>query len=339
LQIVRDRRNQREHEFQPLWSKFVDAWSGDTSKFWVFPRFSDACELPTIDRMLAEDDSKIPVTDERWQAVIESVPDELDEFAISTVRDVARLLTFANKDDSSESKLPSPNTPGDFDPAIIWMPSSLFRYDSWSSDRHALFSFPEIVEAQDCGPSLKWSIILSRIRYDPEVLPIVNLVLENLGLPTNISHDALTKLDGQLICLCGNPKFREPMNFPSLIRHLVDENKTYYSQIQTRRTTSYTCDLVLHNDHDLTSSQTCITMSSLNEPMKCPATADDGQTWYFDRYCKDCWILNLRLHVMRSRADMVYHMKAKHLKDLVEGEKDALFMWQLRSWKRQHPDY
>jgi len=69
--VIRIRRDQREAEFEPFWDEFVVSRSWDLTPPWALPRFVDACELPAIDRMLAEDESKIPVTAERWKMAID----------------------------------------------------------------------------------------------------------------------------------------------------------------------------------------------------------------------------------------------------------------------------
>jgi len=149
------------------------------------------------------------------------------------------------------------------------------------------------------------------------------------------------------------------MDFRSLIRHLTDENKTYESQVRTRRQTSYSHDLILHNDHDLTRPEPCFALVSFSDPdfwtlaenndtnltsSTLSSTLSDALSdahtsppYFQPRYCKICWILNLKSHALRDKEEVKYHMKAKHLKEI--GDEDALTFWELNQWKRKHPGY
>jgi len=261
--IIRTRRDQREREFEPFWDEFVLSYSWDSEKLWALPRFVDACDLPVIDKMLAEDESSIQVTAQRWLAVVASVPDEMKTFADRVMHDVVRLLKGIN----SETNKYDPTT---FDneemgPGIFKWASSLLSCGS--SGCKNLFTFPEILQEEHVTPyqnfnfqDRKWPDLLSRLRHEPEVFSTVSLVLKNLGLPDDTPLALFDAWGRKFICLCGNPQFLSFMDFQSLIRHLTDENITYESQVRTQRETSYSRDLILNNDHDLTGPQPCFAL-------------------------------------------------------------------------------
>jgi hypothetical protein len=250
---ILSRRDQREREFEPLWDEFVISHSWDVEKSWAKPTFVDACELPVINKMLAEDEWTIQVTAERWQAVVRSMPDELIKFADQIMRDVVKLLKAVNSETNSPNDIATAVDNEEVDPSIFGWASSLLSCGV--SGCKNLLTFPEILQEEHLTPcpNLKWSDLFSSLRHEPEVFRTVSLVLKTLELPDDTPLVAFDAFDRKLICMCDNPKFRGPVDFRSLvslefqdvayhrltaylqIRHLADENTTYESQVQTRR--------------------------------------------------------------------------------------------------------
>jgi len=223
--VIRIRRDQREAEFEPFWDEFVVSRSWDLTPPWALPRFVDACELPAIDRMLAEDESKIPVTAERWQMAIDSVPDDLTEFANQVMRDVLTLLHTVNV------KIDDTATVGTYEEAdplsIFERASSLISCGAVGCQN--LLTFPAILQEEHVTPyrhfsfhDRKWADLLSRLRYEPEVLRAASHVLKALGLPNNTQLAALDGIGRRLLCLCGNPQFRRPLDFRSLVSCILE---------------------------------------------------------------------------------------------------------------------
>jgi hypothetical protein len=169
--------------------------------------------------MLAEDESSIQVTAQRWLAVVASVPDEMKTFADRVMHDVVRLLKGIN----SETNKYDPTT---FDneemgPGIFKWASSLLSCGS--SGCKNLFTFPEILQEEHVTPyqnfnfqDRKWPDLLSRLRHEPEVFSTVSLVLKNLGLPDDTPLALFDAWGRKFICLCGNPQFLSFMDFQSL---------------------------------------------------------------------------------------------------------------------------
>jgi len=222
--VIRIRRNQREREFEPFWDEFVHSHSWGGAQPWALPRFVDACDLPAIDKMLADDESKIPVTVERWQAVVGSVPDDINRFAHQVMRDIIRLLKVAELETNCvKADVPTAvDAYEDMDPTIFDRASSLLSCGV--TDCQNLFTFPTILEEEHVTPyryfnfyDRKWSHLLSRLQHEPEVFHCVSLVLKTLRLPKDTPLAAFDEFDRKLVCLCGNPKFQKPMDFRSLV--------------------------------------------------------------------------------------------------------------------------
>jgi hypothetical protein len=220
-QVIRFQRDQREREFEPFWDEFVVSRSWNAAQPWALPRFVDACELPSINEMLAEDESKIPVTAERWRLVVEYVSDDLKGFANQVRRDVARLLKIAESETSSiEADIAIAE---DEDPAIFERASSLLSCGVTGCQN--LLTFPAILQEEHVTPyryfnfpDRKWSDLLSRLQHEPQVFRSVSHVLKILGLPEDTALAAFDEfVDGKLVCSCGNPKFQKPVGFRSLV--------------------------------------------------------------------------------------------------------------------------
>jgi hypothetical protein len=220
--VIRIRRDQREQEFEPFWDEFVVSRSWG-SQPWSLPRFVDACELPSINRMLAEDESRVPVTAERWQAVVGSVPDDLNRFADQVMRDIIKLLKIATSDTNTiKAEAAAEEAHEDMDPSIFKKASSLLSCGVTGCQN--LHTFPEILEEEHVTPyryldfpDRKWSDLLSRLKHEPEVFRCASLILKTLEWPEDTHLAALDECNIKLICLCGNPKFQQPMDFRSLV--------------------------------------------------------------------------------------------------------------------------
>ncbi|KIM85611.1 hypothetical protein PILCRDRAFT_339443 [Piloderma croceum F 1598] len=235
--VIRIRRDQREREFEPIWDEFVVSHSWD-SQPWSLPRFVDACELPAINRMLAEDESRIPVTAERWQAVVGFVPNDLNRFADQVMRDIVKLLKVAASETNTvkAEAATAEDAHEDMDSSIFKRASSLLSCGVTGCQN--LYTFPEILEEEHVTPyryrnfrDRKWPDLLSRLKHEPEVFRCASLVLKTLGWPEDTHLAAFDECNIKLICLCGNPKFQQPMDFRSLCErgeiHLILE--TLYS--------------------------------------------------------------------------------------------------------------
>jgi hypothetical protein len=219
-QIIRERRDLREYELQPFWDEFVLSHPWDDEKPWALPRFVDVCDLPVIDKMLAEDESRIQVTAERWGAVVALVPDEVKKFADRVMHDVVGLLRVANSETNSRQYGSTADDNEDMDPSIFERASSLLSCGI--SGCKNLFPFPEILQEEHVTPYFnylgrKWPDLLSRLRHEPEVFRTVSLVLKTLELPDDTPLAPFDAWDRKFRCLCGNPKLERFMDFRSLV--------------------------------------------------------------------------------------------------------------------------
>jgi hypothetical protein len=174
--------------------------------------------------MLAEDESRIPVTAERWQAVVGSVPNDLNRFANQVMRDIVKLLKAAASETNTvkTEAATAEDAHQDMDPNIFGRASSLLSCGVTGCQN--LYNFPAILEEEHVTPyrsfefdDRKWSDLLSRLKHEPEVFRCASLVLKTLGWPEDTHLAAFDECNMKLICLCGNPKFRQPMDFRSLV--------------------------------------------------------------------------------------------------------------------------
>jgi hypothetical protein len=224
-EAIRCRRAQREREFEPFWDGFVISRSWNTAQPWALPRFVDACELPAINSMLTEDDSKIPVTAERWRLAIMSVPDDLERFASQVMHDVIRLLKTTELRTKDAAAIVD-ETIGE-DPSIFERATSLLSCGT--PNCHNLLTFPAILQEEHVTPyryfnfnDRKWPDLFARLQHEPEVLRSALLVLKTLRLPTDTLISLFNEFDMKFVCLCGNPKFQRPMDFQSLVRKFIE---------------------------------------------------------------------------------------------------------------------
>ena len=178
--------------------------------------------------MLSENESTIPVTAERWELVVGSVPEDVNGFANQVMRDMVRLLRVT---ESGTTTLKAENaifedavedTYDDADPSIFERASSLLSCGITGCRN--LCTFPAILQEEHVTPyrylnfpDRKWPDLFSRLQHEPEVFRSASLVLKTLGLPEDTPLATFDQFDRKLVCLCGNPKFQSPMHFRELV--------------------------------------------------------------------------------------------------------------------------
>jgi hypothetical protein len=199
---------ERRHEFSPIWAEFLAAIS-DPAKRSLMPSHADACNLPVINTMLFEDKARIPVTEQRWLAIVDLILAQVEQFQANVKRALIKCLKTKSEDwywhDADENS--------DF--AILEKPSSLFTCSMRVCNE--LIGYPAIFRHAHMW-DLMWSHVAARLYHEPRIEHTVNMVLQLLQLPGDTSLAAMEGLDGRLVCLCGHPKFRKTMAFGSLVR-------------------------------------------------------------------------------------------------------------------------
>jgi hypothetical protein len=210
-----DRLEERKDEFLSIWTEFVEG-TPDTQDRWLMPNFEDACDLPTIEDMLMDDDVQIPVTKEIFLAKLDSILSDVAHFQKTVKRDLVKLL-MPNKYVSDTSNPIAGDVDGDVDFTILDDASSLFSCPTWRCNK--LIGFPAIFAHEHVQKvESHWHVVQHAMKPDSTVGPTVSEVLKIFGIPKGTHVAALEELNGRCVCLCGHPEFRAPMDFGSLVR-------------------------------------------------------------------------------------------------------------------------
>jgi len=153
------------------------------------------------------------------------------------------------------------------------------------------------------------------------------LLLKALGLPEDTPATALADLNKRLTCRCGHPDYRKPLDFGTLIRHFICENEWYERMVGDKNKSSLAkIGVVLQNDHDLSNSDSCVTLLPSDTICENQANKDADETTSTEhhkpsKYCVYCWrLVPSLISPLRSDAEVEYHMKGKHQKEACEGD-------------------
>lgn len=228
------RAAQRHIEFLPIWNEMVTSIT-DSQERMLMPHHDDACELPSVAAMLLEDDARIPVTEERWLAIVHTIPSQVADFQDKVKRDFVRRLKAVPKmnqwySNQVDSKSDDNVEDGDF--SILEKASSFLKCNNYECEER--LTYPACLTHSHIS-DYKWSIALSRLRRDEPTESTFKLLLDHLKLPEDASHAEVEALNGRLVCLCGNPKIRNPMSFWEMVRHITKEVVWYNSSAKMKR--------------------------------------------------------------------------------------------------------
>lgn len=202
----------RCNEFVPFWTALVAAIPDPVERS-LMPNSVDACNMPPIKAMLSEGNAQIPISKERWLAIIGLIPSEVEKFQAEVKRTLADHLK--TKGPQIYVREIQEDASDDCDLSVLAKATTLFtcQYDRCNEP----IGYPGIFSHIHLN-GLTWSRIIDLLLYEDAVEPTVEMVLKVLGLPEDTSLAAMEELDGRLMCLCGHPRFREPMSFKSLVR-------------------------------------------------------------------------------------------------------------------------
>ena len=187
----------------------------------LMPHHPEACDLPTIAAMLYEDNATVPVTEERWLTIANSVisdmkvdirPDLVKRLERAKTQ-AAHLLGPLQRKTEAESTKAEEGDHGDYF-SVLDRASSLFRCDTYGCKE--LFGHAAIFNHHHFR-NMRWVHILPRLQYEVAAEPVVYAVLKALRLPEDTPLAVVEQLNGQLVCLCGHPDFRKPLTFRSLV--------------------------------------------------------------------------------------------------------------------------
>jgi len=171
---------------------------------------------PQVQKLLSEDDYRIPVTPERFSPIH-------DELVLWADRELAPTYsTMANSFRSMHQGLLSPNTSGTPDREFLEKVVTMFGckackvvYDYKTHAKHGK-ECPKAIRARSLsargsGPAEKHAVVLA-LRF-----------LQLVGLPEDSTRALVEQTLGgtKFVCLCGNPKFRKQVGFFELVRPVL----------------------------------------------------------------------------------------------------------------------
>ncbi|KAK7677275.1 hypothetical protein QCA50_019776 [Cerrena zonata] len=185
---------------------------------------------------------------------------------------------------------------------------------------------------------LRWrSELISWQEWRPKVsidaTHIARRTICALGLPNDIS---LYDLPTRYVCDCLKPGLILPMDFFSLIRHILDET-AWYNAVTSRLSPSRDRDLVIYNDHDFDINKVFVHISGQDPlPQFDAGTCKPIQTEAKSGYCcSTCLKLVGNIDALRCTPPHTYyspgddvrffhHVKTKHLKSATSEDATML---------------
>jgi hypothetical protein len=211
--LARDRRlTLRKAEFKPLWKSLVADIRNGQCQNSVFPTFSDACELNTVAEMLADDDVKTTVTEERVLVRKDAIIANIGEYRTRIERQLVKQ--FVSQQHSHYVITVSEDE--ELDLSILDRATTLFKCGSWYCK--AILPYPDIFEHEHFKEvATLSSYALARLNTEPKVKSTAIMLLKALGLPEDTPATALVDLDRRLTCLCGHPNYSKPLDFGTLV--------------------------------------------------------------------------------------------------------------------------
>ncbi|KDQ57924.1 hypothetical protein JAAARDRAFT_57740 [Jaapia argillacea MUCL 33604] len=324
VQEQRDRQNlatrkaSRIEEFWRIYEAFlVNNYSTYLDRI-LMPRVFDASKLPSVITLIEEDEATIPVTQERLESILEDFSREAEEHKQAIKEDLLRVLgksNFPTDGSLKESRDISPSA--DDADSLFLLPSSFFSCQNrlqHSTSCHHLRRYPEILDEVHVRERA-WAT--SPVKYDHQTGKVAQYVLQALGLKADITQTELDALDGRFFCLCGKPGLR-PMDFGDITNHLLTENQWFDSMqggIQVENES-----FVINNDHDLKGSKPLITVLSQEEIAGVDVSSGVRLVIEPSCYCNLCYKARSRHHWLLSKSLAEHHMRAKHSKELEDGD-------------------
>ena len=202
----------REDEFELFWEFFLDNLPSVLGKD-LIPTIGDAYELATVVDMLADDDAHATITQERFLARKEDIVADIAEYQIRIKRGLVKLFMSQPAGGTGTQDATSRSENEEVDFSILDRAATLFQCDT--SNCHILLPYPDIFDHEHVRELPSFSFMtLSRLQPEPTVVPIAVQLLKALGLPKNTPAAAL---DSLLMCFCGHPRYRWPVDFGTLV--------------------------------------------------------------------------------------------------------------------------
>ena len=162
-----------------------------------------------VEDMLGEDDSSIPVTRERFDAVVPAVLKKQSEKNYLRLMDALRcaLHPESSEDEAKLQPLPS------LDSVIAMFPCTNCDYPAGSN--YTLGELCQHMRKDHLRRADMYSWLEESRRLGRIHLGTVRQVLTMLGLPEDTRYQDIS---GRVVCLCGKPDFNQPVSFSALVR-------------------------------------------------------------------------------------------------------------------------
>ncbi|KAK7677441.1 hypothetical protein QCA50_019554 [Cerrena zonata] len=138
----------------------------------------------------------------------------------------------------------------------LWRASSLFAFQGLER----VFTYQDPLEV-----CFKFPGTMEKLMGHAAASKLATPSLRMLGLPEDLpARDLPTKF----ICNCGNPDLTMPLTYTQLMLHLLIETQWYEDMVANLKA-DHDPSLILHNDHDLTSSEPFIYVFT-DQPLSMP---------------------------------------------------------------------
>jgi len=218
---VKRARNQRlstrKAEVQPFWASFIaDIRTSQARE--VMPTFIDACELPTIAAMVVDNDAHTTITEGSFLAQKEAILADIIEYRVKIKRELVKCFQSQGTLSTDKQNTTAGIESEEMDFSILDRATTMFGCSGFWHSCKTLLPYPDIFEHQHVKELVTFSpTTLLRLQPGANVGPTAGLLLNALGLPEDTSVAALDDVNGRLICNCGHPDFRKPMDFGALV--------------------------------------------------------------------------------------------------------------------------
>lgn len=210
----RERLRKRELEFKPFWASLATSLPNGMEK--ALPAFNDVCELTSVAEMLADNDARTTVTEEKVLVRKDAIIADIVKYQTKIKRELVKNFQ-AEPTILGREVVTTGSEDAEQDLSILDRASTLFNCGAiWYCKM--LLPYPDIFEHEHVKELVTISpYTLRRLQPQPIVKSTAILLLKALGLLEDAPASILAELKGRCMCLCGHPDFSKPMDFCTLV--------------------------------------------------------------------------------------------------------------------------
>ncbi|KLO05492.1 hypothetical protein SCHPADRAFT_724539 [Schizopora paradoxa] len=235
----------------------------------IFTR-GDFQEQPFIVEILHENDSKIPLDEERWLRCLDFLPETMVKHAKENVESyVVWVMNEANAKATEElkatryapnieddrTKLDDQTENEDCIPNSLLSATSLFKNDG----RNGLEDYTALLQRRSMSPvwsytrgGLAWTSEKTDCTSSGRIVSTAALLLKHLRLPERTSMAFMSGCGADFRCLtCMRASQSYSMTWGQLVNHFVNANDKFHTNLETIKYMKL--DIPYLNDHDLNS--------------------------------------------------------------------------------------